>query len=69
MQKKIVKVKGSVEYDKLKCLLVAAHLLGQEMGLRGFTYSHPDCINQRENLISFIFQGNVYKKDENTANI
>lgn len=54
-----VTVSKSVEYDRLRNLLVASYLLGQEMGLRGFTYEHPDCTMQRENLIHFIFNGKV----------
>jgi len=55
-----VTVSKSVEYDRLRNLLVASYLLGQEMGLRGFTYEHPDCTKQRENLIHFIFNGEMY---------
>ena len=52
-----VKKEKTLDYDRLKNLLIASYLLGQEMGLRGHTYSHPDCIRQRENLIYLIFDG------------
>lgn len=58
-QKKKIKINKEVPYDRLKCLLIASYLLGQEMGLRRFTYSHPDCVSQRENLINFIFNGTI----------
>jgi len=56
---KKIKVEKTIEYDRLKNLLIASYLLGQEMGLRGNMYSHPDCVYQRENLISFIFNGKI----------
>lgn len=54
-----VKVAKEIPYDRLKCLLVASYLLGQEMGLMGYTYSHKDCVRQRENIIKFIFNGEI----------
>jgi len=57
--KKAVKVTKSIEYDRLKCLLIAAYLLGQEQGLNGKTYSHPESVRQRENLINFMSNGMV----------
>ena len=57
--KKPIKVTKSIEYDRLKCLLIAAYLLGQEQGLDYKTYSHPESIKQRENLINFMSNGMV----------
>lgn len=60
MKKKTkVKVTKTVDYDRLKCLLVASYLLGQESGLRGLTYSDPIAVEQRENLINLMFNGKV----------
>lgn len=58
-KKKVVKVTKDVSYDRLKCLIVASYLLGQETGLRGMTYSHPIAKEQRENLTSFIFNAKI----------
>lgn len=63
-----VKVTHNVEYNRLKLLLIASYLLGQEMGLNGHTYDSPDCKRQRDNLISFIFNGETHKKDGNITN-
>lgn len=57
MKKVKVMRSKTIEYNRLKNLLIAAYLLGQETGLRGLTYSNPECVNHRENLISFIFSG------------
>lgn len=51
---RVVKVIKQVDYDTLKCLVVASFLLGQETGLKGMTYGHPVAVNYRENLIDLL---------------
>lgn len=58
MKKKIVATK-TYDFDRLKCLVVASYLLGQESGLRGLTYNHPVAKEQRENLINLMFNGRL----------
>ena len=59
MAKNKVTVQKTVDYDRLKCLLVASYLLGQESGLRGLKYDNPIALKQRENIINLMFNGEV----------
>lgn len=54
-----VEVVKSIDYDRLRCLLIAAYLIGQESGLRGIGYNHPIAQNQKENLIHLLFNGKI----------
>jgi len=49
-----IKIIKQVDYDTLKCLVVAAFLLGQETGLKGMTYNHPVARKYRDTLIDLI---------------
>jgi len=49
-----VKIIKQVDYDTLKCLVVATFLLGQETGLKGMTYEHPTAKKYRDTLIDLI---------------
>ena len=53
---KKIKIIKQVDYDTLKCLLVASFLLGQETGLKGITYEHPIAQNYRETLIDLLLE-------------
>jgi hypothetical protein len=57
MAKQKVVLQKTYEYDRLKCLLIAAYLLGQEDGLNRKTYAHPDSVRKRENLVQFFHNG------------
>lgn len=49
-KKQQVKMTNEVPYERLRLLLICAYMMGQEDGLNGKLYSHPESIRKRENL-------------------
>lgn len=53
-QVKRVDIRKTVIFSELKNLLIAAHYLGQEKGIKGYKYTHPIARKERENLIDIL---------------
>lgn len=58
-KKQQVKMTNEVPYERLRLLLICAYMMGQEDGLNGKLYSHPESIRKRENLIEFLYNGEL----------
>ena len=43
-----------VKYQKIKQLVLASYLLGQESGLNGFAYNHMESVMHRDRLVELI---------------
>jgi hypothetical protein len=57
--KKTAPVTKITEYNRLKALVVTAYLLGQKMGLKGFTYMNSECVAQRKDLVGHILREEI----------
>lgn len=51
-----VVVKKELEIDRLRCLLLASFLLGQEAGLNGYLYDNKLAIKKRDALLSLMLE-------------
>ena len=49
-----VKVKKEIDYDKIRCLVLAAYYLGQETGLNHKMFEHQDAVSHRKTLVDLI---------------
>lgn len=54
MSKEEIKIENKVDYKDVKCLLMASYLLGQEAGLAGMRYAHPEAVAERKEIISLL---------------
>ena len=54
-----IAIKNEVKYEKLKHLIYAAYLMGQEAGMEGRTYQNPVDVYQR-NMLEDLILKNTY---------
>lgn len=51
-----LKIVEEVTHQKIKCLIYAAYLSGQEAGLNRMTFNNPKCIEERCRLVKLILK-------------
>lgn len=51
-----IQIIEQVTHQKIKCLIYAAYLAGQEAGLNSLSYDHPECIAERHKLVEMILK-------------
>jgi hypothetical protein len=56
-----MKIKQEISYRIIKCLVLSAYYLGQDIGLKGHTFAHPDAREERRKLVDFIMNPPILK--------
>ena len=51
---KAIKLEKTVLFREVRNLLVAAYYLGQDAGLKGKMFGHPDCRQERKNIVEIL---------------
>ena len=51
-----ISMRMDIKYEKIRHLIIASYLAGQEAGLNGHTFLSEECINQRNILVDLILK-------------